>query len=84
MHEKVASLLDKSDKNGRIITSTLNPGFVATSIMRDAKLPYTFWLKVLNWTLSRTPEEGGRTLANAAKGGVETHGKYLDDCKIGN
>jgi hypothetical protein len=52
--------------------------------MRDAKLPYTFWLKVLNWTLSRTPEEGGRTLANAAKGGVETHGKYLDDCKIGN
>jgi len=80
---ELANQLDKFGKPGRVIISTLNPGFVATSIMRDAKWPYTWWLVFLKVVLSRTPEEGGRTLVNAAYGGDGTHGKYLDDCKIG-
>jgi len=80
---ELASQLDKSGKSGRITVSTLNPGFVATAIMREAKFPYTIWLWILKKTMSRTPEEGGRTLVNAAYGGDETHGQYLDDCKLG-
>jgi NAD(P)-dependent dehydrogenase (short-subunit alcohol dehydrogenase family) len=80
---ELANQLDISTKNGRIITSTINPGFVNTSIMRDAKPPYTWWLAFLKMALSRTAEEGGRTLVNAAEGGDETHGQYLDDCEIG-
>ena len=80
---ELANQLDKSGKEGRIITSTMNPGFVNTAIMRDAKWPYTWWLWFLKKTLSRTPEEGGRILVNAAEGGMETHGQYLDDCKVG-
>jgi retinol dehydrogenase-12 len=80
---ELASQLDKSGKSGRIVTSTINPGFVNTAIMRDAKWPYTWWLTFLKMTLSRTPEVGGRTLIYAGEGGDETHGQYLDDCKVG-
>ena len=80
---ELANQLDESGKNGRIITSTINPGFVNTAIMRDAKWPYTWWLAFLKMTLSRTSEVGGRTLVHAAEGGDETHGQYLDDCKVG-
>ncbi|KAE9367394.1 putative short-chain dehydrogenase/reductase family protein [Stipitochalara longipes BDJ] len=80
---ELANQLDKSQKSGRIIVSTLNPGFVATAIMREASWPFTWWLAFLKAALARTPEEGGRTLVNAAYGGEETHGQYLDDCKIG-
>jgi retinol dehydrogenase 12 len=31
----------------------------------------------------RKTEEGSRTLVYAAQGGPETHGQYLDDCKVG-
>lgn len=32
--------------------------------------------------MARTTEEGSRTLVHAATRGPETHGKYLNDCKI--
>jgi retinol dehydrogenase 12 len=80
---ELANQLEKSRKDGQVITSTINPGFVNTAIMREAKWPFTLWLAFLKKTLSRTAEEGGRTLVNAAEGGNETHGQYLDDCKVG-
>ncbi|KAN0095761.1 putative short-chain dehydrogenase/reductase family protein [Hyaloscypha variabilis] len=80
---ELANQLDNSGKSGRIVVSTLNPGFVATAIMREAKWPFTWSLAIMKLLLARTPEEGGRTLVNAAYGGEETHGQYLDDCKLG-
>jgi retinol dehydrogenase-12 len=33
--------------------------------------------------IGRTTEVGSRTLVEAAKAGVETHGIYMTDCKVG-
>jgi len=33
--------------------------------------------------MSRTAEVGARTLVLAAEGDEETHGQYLNDCKVG-
>jgi retinol dehydrogenase-12 len=76
--------MDASKHQGDVVVSVLNPGFVATSIMRNQG----GWLqgKFLSFfkkTTARTAEEGGRTLVWAAYGGRETHGKFLDDCKVG-
>jgi hypothetical protein len=60
----------------------VNPGFVATQIMRHSGPAFQVYLKVLQKLLSRTPEEGSRTLVHAAYGGEETHGQYLDDCNV--
>ena len=78
-----ANELTKSDKPGRIITSVVNPGFVATQIMRHEGPLFQVFLKLLQKALARTPEEGGRTLVHGAGGREETHGEYLDDCKVG-
>jgi NAD(P)-dependent dehydrogenase (short-subunit alcohol dehydrogenase family) len=77
-----ANQLSQSTKPGTIITSVVNPGFVATEIMRHSGSVFQVYLKVLQKMLSRTPEEGSQTLVHAAYGGEETHGQYLDDCKV--
>ncbi|KAH6857122.1 hypothetical protein B0I37DRAFT_403532 [Chaetomium sp. MPI-CAGE-AT-0009] len=78
-----ADELSRSTKEGQIITSVVNPGFVATQIMRHEGPFFQVYLKGLQKMLSRTPEEGSRTLVHGAAGGEETHGQYLDDCKVG-
>lgn len=80
---ELASEVSKSSKEGRIIVSTINPGYVDTAIMREASFPYSMFLFVMKHLLSRTAEQGGRTLVNGAEGGDETHGQYLDDCHVG-
>ncbi|KAK0621948.1 hypothetical protein B0T17DRAFT_494175 [Bombardia bombarda] len=78
-----ANELSKSHKNGKVIVSVVNPGFVKTEIMRHAGAMLQVGLKVLRKVLARTTEEGGRTLIHGAEGGEETHGQYLNDCKVG-
>lgn len=78
---ELAEQLTKSTKEGRITANYLNPGFVATEIMREGGPIYQVYLWVMKKLLSRNPEEGGRTLVNAAEGGEATHGAYLNDCK---
>ena len=68
---------------GHVTVSILNPGVVRTELERNA---IGWWLKFRRWltalTLSRTVEEGSKTLVHAAYGGRETHGQYLDDCVV--
>lgn len=80
---ELAKQITKSSKPGRITVSILNPGFVRTEIMRDATWLFHIYYVCLATLMARTPEEGGRILVNAAEGGEETHGQYLDDCKFG-
>ncbi|KAK4040660.1 hypothetical protein C8A01DRAFT_15502 [Parachaetomium inaequale] len=79
-----ANELTKSTKPGKIVTSVINPGFVATQIMRHEGPLFQIYLRVLRKMLARTAEEGSRTLVHGAEGGEETHGQYLDDCKVGS
>ena len=80
---QLALEVSKSSQPGSVIISTINPGHVRTDILREATVVDNLWMKPANRLLGRTTEVGGRTLVNAAEGGKETHGQYLDDCKVG-
>lgn len=80
---ELAGQVTKSSKPGRITVSILNPGFVRTDIMRDSTRLFYIHYVCLAALLARTAEEGGRILVSAAEGGEQTHGQYLDDCKVG-
>lgn len=80
---ELANQITNSTKPGHIVVSSINPGFVKTEIMRQASPLFKVYVKALGMLLSRSPEEGGRILVSAAEGGQETHGAYLNDCKVG-
>lgn len=80
---ELAAQVTRSPNPGRITVSILNPGFVRTDIMRDGTWLFHIYYVCLAALMARTAEEGGRILVNAAEGGEETHGQYLDDCKVG-
>jgi len=78
-----ANELTKSTKPGKVITSAVNPGFVATDILRNRSFLVKLGVTLMRIAIARTPEEGGRTLVHGAEGGEETHGQYLNDCAVG-
>ena len=39
--------------------------------------------RIVSSLVARPTEVGARTLVNAAEGGEETHGQYMDDCGVG-
>jgi len=82
-YRQLANEITHTTQKGQVIVNLANPGFVDTNIMREASFLYSLYLLALKKIMSRTTEEGGRILVNAAVGGVETHGTYLDDCKPG-
>ena len=77
-----AQELTKSTKEGKVITSIINPGFVKTQIMRHASRLFMLYVKTLQATISRTPEVGGIMLVLASEGDESMHGQYLCDGKI--
>ncbi|KAK1758993.1 hypothetical protein QBC47DRAFT_336586 [Echria macrotheca] len=79
---ELAEELTKSPKPGKVIVSVLNPGFVATQIMRRSSKAFKIYLAVLRKVMALTPEEGGRMLVLASEGDEEMHGKYLNSGKI--
>jgi len=82
-YRQLANEITHATHKGQVIVNLANPGFVDTRIMREASFFYSLWISSLKKIMSRSTEEGGRILVNAAEGGDETHGAYLDDCKPG-
>ncbi|KUJ19523.1 uncharacterized protein LY89DRAFT_717010 [Mollisia scopiformis] len=80
---ELADQITASKTDGKVIVLIVNPGIVDTAIMRHAPILFSLVVTVLKRLVSRTAEEGGRTLVHGAEGGEETHGQYLDDCKVG-
>ena len=78
-----ANELNKSTKPGKVITSAINPGFVATDLLRNRSFFVRMGVTLLRMAMARTAEEGGRTLVHGAEGAEETHGQYLNDCAVG-
>jgi NAD(P)-dependent dehydrogenase (short-subunit alcohol dehydrogenase family) len=62
-----------------VTINILNPGLCHSELAREAG-GWGFWLFKL--LVARSTEVGSRTLVHAGAAGVETHGKYLDDCEI--
>jgi retinol dehydrogenase-12 len=79
---ELAAQISASPK-AKVITNNVNPGYVATSVMRHASGALSVLFAIMSYVLARTSEVGGRTLVHGAGGGMDTHGAYLDDCKVG-
>ena len=58
----------------------LDPGYCVSGLARE--MPNNVGVRAFEKIMARTTEEGSRTLVHAATRGPETHGKYLNDCKI--
>lgn len=85
---ELAVALSESEKkpgghHGRIVANVVNPGLVNTSITRHATGASKYMFKGIMTLMARTPQQGARTLVCAAEGVEETHGMYLDDCRVG-
>lgn len=60
----------------------MNPGAVATDLVRDPRMMLKLFTGITKKVVMRSAEEGSRILLHAAEGAEETHGQYLDDCKV--
>lgn len=80
---ELSGLMNESAQRGRVILNCLNPGFCRTEIMREYNIFQRMIFSVLKAALSRTTEQGSRTLIAAAEEDEKTHGQYMDNCHIG-
>ncbi|RYP68165.1 hypothetical protein DL771_006815 [Monosporascus sp. 5C6A] len=81
---ELANELSASTKPGKIICSILNPGTVVTGMDREGHGIRSALFQVFLKLVGRSAEEASRTLVHAAQGLEDTHGQYLDDCKVGS
>ncbi|KAL9100545.1 MAG: hypothetical protein Q9163_004083 [Psora crenata] len=79
----LAALSTASNKPGNVIINCLNPGMVVSKAMREYEGITHILFKIFSAIVSRRTEVGSRTILNAAEAGQESHGQYLDDCKLG-
>jgi retinol dehydrogenase-12 len=79
---ELANGVSKSDKNGQVVLCVVNPGAVATDLVRDPGAMLKLVTSIAKRVVMRSAEEGSRTLINGAGGAEETHGQYLNDCQV--
>lgn len=80
--QEIAEQVTASPK-GKIVVNHVNPGWVVTEAMREWSGLKLIIFKIFRTIFARSTEVGSRTTVNAAEGGEETHGQFLDDCTIG-
>ncbi|KZF24224.1 NAD(P)-binding protein [Xylona heveae TC161] len=75
-------LAERMDKSGKpsVVFNLTDPGLCQSELTREGALS----VEVLKFFLARTTEAGSRTLVYAASpnAGKETHGEFLDTCKV--
>ena len=75
-------LTQKTGSDSGIIINSVNPGLCHSSLARNLKGDRLAQLDKRKELYARTTEEGSRTLVHAVSVGMESNGKYLDDCEI--
>jgi NAD(P)-dependent dehydrogenase (short-subunit alcohol dehydrogenase family) len=77
MIRELTEQIRASGKPG-VILNTPNPSACKSQLMREYS-----WIELkLGNSFARTAEMGSRALVNGVLGGEDTHGQYLDDCKV--
>ena len=61
-----------------VTINMLNPGLCQSELSREGNAQ----IKIMKFFLARTTEAGSRTLVAAASAGPETHGEYMNMCKV--
>lgn len=81
---EVASLMLQSKDKPQVVLNMVEPGYCVSELLREKSWPWYFeWLMIVGFaTIGRTSEQGSRTYISAAAAGWESHGVYLEDCKL--
>lgn len=82
--EVAGEMLRKRDKSEQVVLNFVDPGACKTQLLREKSWPWYFEImtKVGFGLIGRTAEAGSRTYISAATSGWESHGVYLEDCKL--
>ncbi|KFA46117.1 hypothetical protein S40293_03769 [Stachybotrys chartarum IBT 40293] len=82
--EVASQMLQKRDKSEQVVLNFVDPGACKTQLLREKSWPWYFEVmtKVGFGLIGRTAEAGSRTYVSAATSGWESHGGYLEDCKL--
>ncbi|EED13996.1 short-chain dehydrogenase, putative [Talaromyces stipitatus ATCC 10500] len=80
---ELATRTSASSKPGNVIVNIVNPGWVITNMTNGGERRKSFMGSLATKLLARKTEVSSRTVVHGAHGGLETHGQYLSDCKIG-
>lgn len=73
---------ETSATSPRVVVNGLTPGYCVTNLVTEVKGFWGWQLWIMKFLIARTAEQGSRTLVHAATLGLESHGRYLNDCKI--
>ncbi|ETS85418.1 hypothetical protein PFICI_03443 [Pestalotiopsis fici W106-1] len=65
-----------------VTINLINPGLCHSNLAREAEGIQKFAFSVTKTALARSTEQGSRTLVHGGSQGAESHGKYLEDCRI--
>ncbi|KAI0972484.1 NAD(P)-binding protein [Xylaria arbuscula] len=66
-----------------VIINGVSPGLCHSDLSREAKGMQKVAFGVMKTVLARTTEQGSRTLVSGGIAGPESHGRYMEDCKVG-
>lgn len=66
-----------------VTVNLASPGLCKSDLSRDAQGAQALMFGAMKLVLARTTEQGSRTIVHAATQGAETHGQYINDCRIG-
>jgi retinol dehydrogenase 12 len=74
----------KGSKKPLVIVNMVDPGYCQSDLLRENswELPIRLMMGVADKILARTPDAGARTYTMAASAGEDSHGMYLEDCKL--
>lgn len=76
---QLASRSPFPNPKGDVIINFLNPGLCHSELAREID---SFGFRMRKLLLARTTEEGSRTLVHAAGAGAESHGQYMNNCRV--
>ncbi|OTA95816.1 hypothetical protein M434DRAFT_28508 [Hypoxylon sp. CO27-5] len=81
---EVANRMVKNKDKPQVVLNIVEPGYCRSQLMREQALPWYFEILMIVGfaTVARTSEQGSRTYLSAATAGWESHGMYLEDCKL--
>lgn len=75
---KLSPMSDSDPTKHMVIVNSLNPGLCFTELGRESG----WGVYILQIIFARSTEKGSRVLVDAASKGEESHGQYLDSCKV--
>ncbi|KAI9159088.1 Short chain dehydrogenase atnD [Paramyrothecium foliicola] len=77
-------MLQTREKAEQVVLNFVDPGACKTQLLREKSWPWYFQAitKAGFGLIGRTAEAGSRTYISAATAGWESHGVYLEDCKL--